>query len=89
VLLFVQTDGPKNFHQAVGFEQGVFRIHPDAVSGALTVNHSQPFANGGQVVASDEMPSLVTGSHTARDLNQFLSQIGDSVRRVAAKKGVQ
>ena len=90
VLLFVQTDGQKNFHQAVGFEQGVFRIRPDVASGALTVNHSQPLANGGQVVASDEMPSLVTGSRTSRDLNQFLSQIGGSVRRVAAsKKGVQ
>ena len=90
VLLFVQTDGPKSFHQAIGYEQGVFRVRPDSVSGAPTVNHSQPLTKGGQIVASDEAPRLVTGSRTARDLNQFLSQVGDSVRRIAAsKKGVQ
>lgn len=86
VLLFVQTDGPKNFHQAIGYEQGVFRVQRDPVSGALTVNHSQPLVNGGQIVSSDENPSLVVGQRTARDLNQLLSQIGDSVRRVAAAK---
>jgi hypothetical protein len=89
VVLFVQTDGPKNFHQAIGYEQGVFRVRPDPVTGALTVNHSQALANAGQIVASDELPNLVTGSRTSRNLNEFLSQIGDSVRRVAAKKGVQ
>jgi hypothetical protein len=90
VVLFVQTNGARNFHQAIGFEQGVFRLRRDSVSGALTVNHSQPLAKGGQVVASDENPSLVTGSRTSRDLNQFLSQVGESVRRAAApKKGAQ
>jgi hypothetical protein len=90
VLLFVQTDGPRPFHQAIGFEQGVFRVQRNRVSGATTVNHSQPLAKGGQIVASDEVPSLVVGSRTSRDLNQLLSQIGESVRRVAAsKKGVQ
>jgi hypothetical protein len=90
VVLFVQTNGSRNLHQAIGFEQGVFRVRRDSVSGALTVNHSQPLTKGGQIVASDENPSLVTGARTARDLQQFLSQVGDSVRRVAAsKKGVQ
>jgi hypothetical protein len=85
VVLFVQTDG--RFHQAIGYEQGVFRMHRDPASGALTVNHSQPLAKGGQIVASDEVGSLVAGARTSRDLTQFLSQIGDSIRRV--KKGVQ
>jgi hypothetical protein len=90
VVLFVQTNGSRNIHQAIGFEQGVFRVRRDPASGALAVNHSQPLAKGGQIVASDENPSLETGSRTARDLKQFLSQVGDSVRRSAmAKKGVQ
>ncbi len=90
VVLFIQTDGPRNWHQAIGYEQGVFRVHRETASGALTVNHSQPLANGGQIVASDENPSLVTGSRTSPDLNQLLSQIGDSVRRSAApRKEVQ
>jgi hypothetical protein len=90
VLLFIETGGSRNIHQAIGFEQGVFRVQRDARNGALTVNHSQPLIKGGQVVSSDENPSLVSASRTSRDLNQFLSQVGDSARRVATlKKGVQ
>jgi len=90
VVLFIETGGTRNLHQAIGFEQGVFRVQRDARSGALTVNHSQPLVKGGQVVAADENPSLASGARSSRDLNQFLSQVGDSVRRVATlKKGVQ
>jgi hypothetical protein len=88
VVLFVHTGGSRNNHQAMGFEQGAFRIHRDSVSGALILNHSQPLTKGGQIVASDEVASLVTGSRTSRDLNQFLSQVGDSMSR-ASKKGIQ
>jgi hypothetical protein len=85
LVLFVWTDDLHHRHQALGFEQGAFRVKHDAATGAHTLNHSQPLSGGGQVVESDHLDSAIRGPRTSRDLTQFLAQAGDSVRRVAAR----
>src|SRR5579871_527295 len=83
-VFFAQSD-PK-FHQVIGYEQGAFRVRSAPGATSATVNHSQPLAGGGQIVASDEIANVVTATRTSRDLGEFLKQVSESVRRTAAGK---
>ncbi len=90
LVLFVWTDGVRHRHQAIGFEQGAFRIARDQATGAAVVSHQQPISGGGQVIDSDRLNSTLqtirADARTSRDLNQFLTQVGESVRRVSARQ---
>ena len=87
IVLFVWTDGTYHLNQAIGFEQGVFRVRTDAASGLKYVNRNVPLAPAGQLVNSER----ATGFQQSRELNSFLAQVGASVSRVAQqhKTGVR
>jgi hypothetical protein len=92
LVLFVWTDSVRGRHQAIGFDQGAFRVQRDAATGRKTLNHSQPLIGGGQVVESGKEAQLsgaMRGQHTATELNQFLAQVADSVRRTSQSQQVQ
>lgn len=84
VVLFVWTVPGTNVHKTIGFEQGAFRVRRDAGTGMRTVSHSQPLSGGGQFVDSDEFKASVQNCGTSRNLDEFLGQVGASLRRVAA-----
>ena len=86
LVLFIWTDPARGRHEAMGFDQGVFRVQRDAASGRKTLNHSQPMAGGGQVVESAHLAEAMRGPLSSRDLDQFLAQVTDSVRRVSARQ---
>src|SRR5206468_4623537 len=48
LVLFVWTSGTPKRHQAIGFDQGAFRIRRDPTSGTALLNHTQPLSGGGQ-----------------------------------------
>ena len=81
VVLFLWTDGIYGRHQAIGFEQGVFRVRKDPASGLKLLNHSAPIRGAGEVSAAGMTPGRRAAS---RELNQFLSEVSDAVARVAA-----
>ena len=87
VVLFVWTDSIYHLHQAIGFEQGVFRVRTDAASGLKYVNRNVPLVPAGQIVSSER----ATGYQQSRELNSFLGQVSASVSRVAQqhKAGVR
>jgi hypothetical protein len=86
VVLFVWTAPGTNMHQSIGFEQGAFRVTRNAATGARTINHSQPFNGGGRFVDSAEIDTAIKGDVTSRSLDEFIGQVGASVRRVAARQ---
>ena len=71
VVLFVWTDNLYGRHQAIGFEQGVFRVRPDAGTGLKVLSRSAPLPAARDGVAG----------RTSRELNLFLAQIGEALRR--------
>jgi hypothetical protein len=85
MVLFVWTDPLHGRHQAIGFDQGAFRVTRDAATGSRALNHSQPMSGGGQFVESDKMATIMHGPQTSRDLDQFLAQVSESVRRTSSR----
>lgn len=79
VVLFVWTDGVERRHQAIGFEQGVFRVRTDS-SGVKSVNRNVPAARSGEFVPSDLSAKRPEPS---RELNGFLAQVSSAISRVA------
>ncbi len=75
VVLFVWTAGNPVRHQAIGFEQGAFRVRTDPATGLKVVNHSQP------VSARVGEQAMARRPDTSRGLNEFLAQVGDAVKR--------
>ncbi len=71
VVLFVWTDNLYGRHQAIGFEQGVFRVRPEPGTGMKLLSRSAPLAAARDGVAG----------RTSRELNMFLAQVGESLRR--------
>ena len=70
-VLFVWTDDLYGRHQAIGFEQGVFRVRPEPGTGLKLLSRSAPLPT-----TQDR-----TAGRTARELNLFLAQVGEAVRR--------
>lgn len=83
VVLFVWTDDVYHLNQAIGFEQGVFRVRTDPASGMKYVNRNLPSASVGQMVTSERVVQAPQGS---RELSSFLSQVGASITRVAQER---
>lgn len=84
VVLFVWTVPGTSVHRTLGFDQGAFRVK--RTSGAMTVNHSQPLTGGGQFVESDDFKAGVRSAGTSHNFDEFMSQVGGAVRRVAAQR---
>ena len=82
VVLFVWTDGVERRHQAIGFEQGVFRVRTEA-TGAKFVNRNVPVARTGEFV-----PTEVAGQRLepSRELSGFLAQVSATISRVAQER---
>jgi hypothetical protein len=82
VVLFVWTDGIYHLNQAIGFEQGVFRVRTEAASGMKYVNRNVPLVPAGRLVSSER----ATGYQQSRELSSFLGQVSASVSRVAQER---
>jgi len=82
VVLFVWTDNVERRHQAIGFEQGVFRVRTEA-NGAKFVNRSVPVARSGEFVASD---LTAKRPEPYRELSGFLAQVSGAITRVAQER---
>lgn len=81
-VLFVWTDSAYSRHQAIGFEQGVFRVRTEA-SGMKSVNRYVPSARSGEVLQSD---LVARRPEPSRELNGFLAQVSEAVSRVARER---
>ena len=84
-VLFVWTDGVQGRQQAIGLEQGVFRVRRDPRTGMKLLNRSAPLQKAGEVTSSGRGAGAVTG-RTAGELSEFLAQVSEAVERV---KGVR
>lgn len=82
VVLFVWTDSVERLHQAIGFEQGVFRVRTDP-GGVRSVNRNVPTARIGEFVPSD---STAKRPEPSRELNGFLAYVSDAVSRMAQER---
>jgi len=81
-VLFVWTDSVERRHQAIGFEQGVFRVRTDS-SGAKFVNRNVPVARTGDLVPSDLSAQR---QEQTRELGGFLAQVSSAISRVAQER---
>lgn len=82
VVLFVWTDSVERRHQAIGFEQGVFRVRTDP-GGGRSVNRRVPVARTGAFVGSDV---AAQGAEPSRELSGFLAQVSAAISRVAQER---
>ena len=79
-VLFVWTDGVRGRQQAIGFEQGVFRVRRDPRTGMKLLSRSAPLQKAGEVTSSGRGAGAVEG-RTDGELSRFLAQVSQAVER--------
>lgn len=85
-VIFVWTDRVGGRQQAIGFEQGVFRVRRDPRTGMKLLSRSAPLRRPGKVISSARDKGAVAG-RTAIELSAFLAQVSETV--AGMKRGRQ